>query len=330
MLYERMRKLGFKDNEIECIVKDCLLSRIPLKTIEKKIDDIIDIFLKFGFSNKQLIKISVKYPTTYKHSIEYLLDKFNSMLKLGYKKEEVIKIITYFPNNIGIDLDKKIASIEELGYTFKEVIKMLKFYPILSSFSIENMKNKMDFMLDLGFEKTSVLRITKKFPQIYSYDTDSINKKIDYLIKIGFEKKEIINMINLFPQLLSLNINKIKNMVEELIGMGYTREDVLKIAKLYPPIFGSSVDNIKEKKEFYDSIGLSRIILIDPKLMMQSVDLSYARYMYFKSIGIDIDMNNYVILFRESKRFKSKYGKSNEELLDEFKFDRTNKKRKKL
>ena len=42
----------------------------------------------------------------------------------------------------------------------------------------------------------------------------------------------------------------------------------------------------------YDSIGLERLFVVDPKQIIQSIELSYARYMYYKESGINIDMNN--------------------------------------
>ena len=47
--------------------------------------------------------------------------------------------------------------------------------------------------------------------------------------------------------------------------------------------------HIKQKIKFYDSIGLHSLAVKDSKQLMQSTALSYARYMFYKDNGIEID-----------------------------------------
>ena len=70
------------------------------------------------------------------------------------------------------------------------------------------------------------------------------------------------------------------------------------------------------KKEFYDEIGLSEIFLVSTVDLMQGIELSYARYMYCKNMGINIDMSNYRVLFISKKQFEKKFGKNCDELLE--------------
>ena len=54
---------------------------------------------------------------------------------------------------------------------------------------------------------------------------------------------------------------------------------------------------------------------------MQSVELSCARYMFYRDNGKVIDMDNYEILFMNQKSFIKKHGKSNKELRDEYGYE---------
>ena len=54
---------------------------------------------------------------------------------------------------------------------------------------------------------------------------------------------------------------------------------------------------------------------------MQGINLSYARYMFYKSLGININMNNYRKLFVGQVEFKNRYGKNNKQLVDLYKYD---------
>ena len=75
---------------------------------------------------------------------------------------------------------------------------------------------------------------------------------------------------------------------------------------------------MKQKIEFYDSIGLHSIAVIEPRFLMQSTKLSYARYMFFKERGIDIDETNFRKLFQGQKQFEKQYGLTKEELLERY------------
>ena len=54
---------------------------------------------------------------------------------------------------------------------------------------------------------------------------------------------------------------------------------------------------------------------------MQSVELSYARYMFFKDIGIEISENYYQMLFINQKDFIRMYKINNQELRKLYNYD---------
>ena len=82
-------------------------------------------------------------------------------------------------------------------------------------------------------------------------------------------------------------------MINSTYSRAYT--EVLEIIKYFPEEEYSKIP--KEKIEFYNSIGLHELVLVAPRRLMQSVDLSYARYMFYKDKGIDVSIDNYIILF---------------------------------
>ena len=53
---------------------------------------------------------------------------------------------------------------------------------------------------------------------------------------------------------------------------------------------------------------------------MKRETLSYARYMFFKERGININMSNYNKLFVRQKQFEKQYGIKKSELLDRYKY----------
>ncbi|MBO5183176.1 MAG: hypothetical protein J6B64_02140 [Bacilli bacterium] len=123
-------------------------------------------------------------------------------------------------------------------------------------------------------------------------------------------------------------IKKLKDNFAFLLKIGYTKEEVIKMTKSFPPIYGLSIENMKQKIEFYDSIDMHELAVINPKQLMQSVNLSYARYSFYKDRGIDIDMNNYRKLFVGQKDFEKAYGITKKELLEKYDYDKYEEQRK--
>ena len=141
------------------------------------------------------------------------------------------------------------------------------------------------------------------------------------LCNFGYTKEESKEILNTYP----LNICKpetLKRKIEEINmymeKLGYSRAEVIKMTKSLPAIYGLSIDNIKQKIDFYDSIGLHELAINDTKQLMQSVSLSYARYMFYKEKSIEITDRSYKKLFIGKKQFEKAYGITKEELLEKY------------
>ena len=141
------------------------------------------------------------------------------------------------------------------------------------------------------------------------------------LCNFGYTKEESKEILNTYP----LNICKpetLKRKIEEINmymeKLGYSRAEVIKMTKSQPAIYGLSIDNIKQKIDFYDSIGLHELAINDTKQLMQSVSLSYARYMFYKEKSIEITDRSYKKLFIGKKQFEKAYGITKEELLEKY------------
>lgn len=91
----------------------------------------------------------------------------------------------------------------------------------------------------------------------------------------------------------------------------------------FPNIYGLSIENLKQKIDFYDSIGLHDVTIVDPKQLMQGIELSYARYMFYQDNDEEINIGNYKRLFIAQHQFEKKYKISREELLAKYKYSET-------
>ena len=249
------------------------------------------------------------------------------LCNFGYTKEESKEILNTYPLNTykPETLKKKIEEInmymEKLGYSKEEVIKMTKSQPAIYGLSIDNIKQKIEDMEKLGYSRAEVIKMTKSMPAIYNYSIENIKQKIEDMEKLGYSKEEVIKMTKSQPTIYSHSIDNIKQKIEDMEKLGYSKAEVIRMTKSLPTIYGYSIDNIKQKIDFYDSIGLHELAINDTKQLMQSVSLSYARYMFYKEKGIEITDKSYNKLFINQKQFEKAYRITKVELLEKYDYE---------
>ena len=285
-------------------------------------------FIKLGYTEDDYNEIRNSYPliNIKDETISiHLKDIFTFFLECGYTKEEVIKITKILPAIYGLSIEnmkQKIVDIMDLGYTKEEVIKMTKALPQIYGLSIENMKQKIADIMDLGYTREEVIKITKTFPSIYSYSIENMKQKIADVMDLGYTKEEVIKMTKTLPTLYGLSIENMKQKIVDIMDLGYTKEEVIKMTKTLPQIYSLSIENMKQKIDFYNLIDMHELAVIDAKNLMQSINLSYARYSFYIDLGINIDMNNYRKLFMGQKQFEKTYGITKEELLERYDYNK--------
>lgn len=219
--------------------------------------------------------------------------------------------------------------LKNLGYDDDVIVKILewnnKSLPETLNYYIEKTFN---YFIEKGYTKDEIIKMTKTLPALFSLNEESLNKKYQYFIEKGYTLEGIIKMTKTIPTMFSLSEENLDKKYQCFIEKGYTLEEIIKMTKTFPALFCLSEENIEEKLSFYNDINLLFIAINDTKQLMQSVELSYARYMYFKEHGITIDESNYIRLFYDNKKFSKQYGITKEELLERYKYD--DEKRKKL
>lgn len=252
------------------------------------------------------------------------------MLDFGYNEREINKILS---SSIIVKLKedttyRKLVSISDLlisvGYNKDEIIKIIKLHPKLLGLTIENLENKIELLLSLGYSIDIIKRITIKCPQIYGLNINSIEDKINKIMKLGYTREEVLEMIKVYPTIYTFSILNMKNKIIEIMEFGYSYKDIINLSKKFPQIYSLSIDNIREKVDFCDYIGLSDLVIKKKKILVQSVELSYARYMFYKSIGKDINIDNCEMLFMSEGVFIKRFNKTRNELLDLYKYDSSN------
>ena len=183
------------------------------------------------------------------------------------------------------------------------------------------MEELIILLCNFGYTKEESKEILNTYP-LNTCKPETLKRKIEeinmYMERLGYSRAEVIKMTKSLPAIYGLSIDNIKQKIEDMEKLGYSKEEVIKMTKSLPAIYGLSIDNIKQKIDFYDSIGLHELAINDTKQLMQSVSLSYARYMFYKEKSIEITDRSYKKLFIGKKQFQKAYGITKEELLEKY------------
>ena len=248
------------------------------------------------------------------------------LLKLGYSHEDIEKILSSYAlknlkeDTLLIHIKNNYNLLISLGYSHEDVIKMTKTFPSLYSYSIENIKQKIEDLVSLGYNRADVIKMTKTLPSLYGLGIENINQKIEDLVSLGYKRADVIKMTKSFPSLYGYSIETINQKIEDLASLGYNRADVIKMTKTLPSLYSLSIENIKQKTIFLKEINLDFIVADDTKKLMQSIDLTYARYMFLREKGIEITRDNYKRLFYNAKQFEKQYGIDKSTLLEKYSY----------
>lgn len=213
----------------------------------------------------------------------------------------------------------------DLGYTKKEIKKIIKFLPAICCLNLDNLNKKIEDLTELGYSKNDVIKMIKKFSSIFSISIETIKQKMKDIEDIGYTKDEVLSMTKMFPVLFSLDVENIKQKNKDLEELGYSHDEVKKITVTFPQVYSLSVDNLTPKIEFYDSIELHNMIVETPRNLIQSVNVSYARYKFFQKKGINITMVNYKKIFTDNKQFEAQYKITKETLLEKYNYEESKK-----
>lgn len=282
--------------------------------------------IDFGYTESDVESISNAFN---RHATTCKIDKLKEINKyffsLSFSSKDIIKMIAYYPVIYVLTLDnisKKVIDLCTLGYSINDVKKIIKNNPSVLGYSIENIKEKLSYLFSLGYTKKQIIKITYLLPPIIGYSIENIESKINNYNKLGIPKEDIIKMSLMFSGFYSISEDNVNNKIKDLINLGFTYEQVIKMIKLFPPILGLSIETIKEKIDFYRELNILDFIIENPKCLMQSVNLSYARYMFYLMEKNDvINSNTSRRLFVGDKQFSKQFKVTKKELLKRYSYE---------
>lgn len=286
---------------------------------KEKLNNIIDYFLQRNISINNLKKMILKNPRFLISNIEKIKDKISFLNEFFYDKE-IDKIIVSDSFVLSLKRDVLKEKRDYLVSLFgEETIKqlILKNTDFLS-LKTENIQEKYEFFLNFGYSKELLIKMFVTYPNLISLTSDNIKGKFNVFLENGFSKDDFIELSSTSSNVLSISKENLEKKFFIFKELGYSLEEIRKLVIGYPSILAMSIENsFVPKLSFiskYD--GIKREILNNPRKLMQSLSVTYARFNYLNSISFDFNTSGYSVLFTSHSRFEKSFNINKENLLE--------------
>ena len=190
---------------------------------------------------------------------ERIRENFNFFYDLGYTQEEIIRMTRREPKTFSFSIEnlkQKIEGLKELGFEKEDSIKMTVLAPTIYGLNIETIKQNMQELQDLGYTQEEVIKTSKRGPAILTYSIeDNIKQKIEDMKQLGYTQKEIVKMTKNLPAIYGFSIENMKQKIEDMQKLGYKPEETIKMTKYAPIIYALKIDSLRKKIEDIAQLG---------------------------------------------------------------------------
>lgn len=181
----------------------------------------------------------------------------------------------------------------------------------------------INWFVKMKFSNKQIKKIINDVPRhlnrkFESQEDNSFQKHYDFFINYGFNDEETKIVFTGASSLFSTTIELIEKKIKILEDMNYSKEEIIYIISLYSGLLTTSEESIKNKLDMVASLNIKPVILLNPRYLIQGVELTYARYSYLTQIhNIEfITATDMRVLFIGNNNFSSRYDASNQYVKD--------------
>eukprot|EP01018_Ginkgo_biloba_P009785 Gb_07758 [translate_table: standard] len=157
------------------------------------------------------------------------------------------------------ELDHNVQFLECHGVKLDWMGFVVSRCPEILSFSMEELKWRVDFFLELGMNDEDFGTMVFEYPKVIGFFSieDMINK-VNYLREFGLDNTDLARIIAVRPHILGCNVEEgWKPLVKYLYYLGVPRSGMRRLLTLKPSIFCLNLtENIAPKVRFLRAIGV--------------------------------------------------------------------------
>lgn len=206
------------------IAKLILMSRGKLESIRNRVEWLKSVFVKGEFIGDAMLKSGD-----------------NVLLRSDGELDEIVDYLEF--NGV---------RREWMGYVVSRCPKLL-------SYSLEEVKDRVQFYLDMGLDAKDFGTMVFDFPKALGhYTLEEMSRKVDYLKEFGLESKDVGKLLAFRPQLMACSIEEQwKPLVKYLYYYGITRDGMRRMLTIKPMVFCVDLEmTIVPKVKFFQDLGV--------------------------------------------------------------------------
>lgn len=281
-----------------------------------------ELLKNYKFTGNQVLKITKTHIKSGDITLsKKFIDKVLYFRKKEYTEEEIRKIIYMHPNIILLEesnLDIHYDFFDIFSFKKPQIDKIIKTFPSFFSLSSNNLQSKVEYFKNKNYTKEEIAKMLLKLPSLFNHDEEKYDSIYSFFTDRGYSKEQIKYITITFASVFSYGDKTLQSKYDSIKNCDYKDEEIIEITSALPSIYGSSTTSIEEKLKFYNSLGLKKSILDKPTNLIQSIELSYARYNFFLDNNILITDDNRYLLFIGNETFARRFNITKEELLNNY------------
>ncbi|WJX51464.1 Transcription termination factor mterf2, chloroplastic, variant 2 [Trifolium repens] len=221
------------------IAKLILMSRGKLESIRNRVEWLKSVLVKGDFIGRAMLKSG---------------DDF-----LLRSDAELDEIVEYLVSN-GVRR-------EWMGFVLSRCPKLL-------SYSLEEVKTRVQFYLDMGLDEKDFGTMVFDFSKALGhYTLEEMHRKVDYLKEFGLESKDVGKLLAFRPELMACSIEeRWQPLVKYLYYYGITRDGMKRMLIIKPMVFCIDLEmNIVPKDLGVRNDGIANMLVKFPPLLTYSL-----------------------------------------------------------
>ncbi|MBA0815551.1 hypothetical protein Gohar_000315, partial [Gossypium harknessii] len=160
------------------------------------------------------------------------------------------------------ELDEIVDYLESNGVRRDWIGFVISRCPRLLSYSMEEVKTRVDFYLNMGMNENDFGTMVFDYPGVLGYFTlEEMNQKVNYLKEFGLSTEDVGKLLAFRPQLMGCSIEeRWKPLVKYLYYLGISRDGMRRMLTIKPMIFCFNFETTIAPKvvivQFFRDIGV--------------------------------------------------------------------------
>ena len=214
-----------------------------------------------GYSKEQIDMIEASYPLrSYTEStlLYCLKNLVNYLRRNTFDNNDIIYITTVLPQLISMSIEDIKIKVDELlnhGISKINVYHIIKEYPYIIDMSNQRISNKYQILDELGFSNQAINSIIINQPSILNIDPSFLKNRYLFFKDYGYKQNEIHTIIEAIPELFLITTNKLQKKLDEYSSFGLKKDEIIKLTYYLPELFIFVKEELREKTFFMEEYG---------------------------------------------------------------------------